>query len=103
MSCVNFGTVSAVSGSVHSAVGNAAGISNGNIYDETATVTVGDVLTPSAPKNGSDSATREQLTTESFYHEVLYWETDNWVIENGKLPYLSWYGEVEFDIEEEPV
>ena len=53
----------------------------------------GNATTPSV-RAGVEAATREQLTTESFYHEVLYWETKNWVIENGKLPYLSWYGEI---------
>ena len=100
MSCVSLGSISVVSGSVHPAIGSSSGISNGNVYDGASVFTLGgNPATPGA-RNGVEAATIEQLTTESFYHEVLYWETNNWAIENGKLPYLSWYGEIVTDTEE---
>ena len=100
MNCVTLGSVIAISGNVHPGVGSSSGILSGNVYDGASVFTLGgNPATPSA-RVGVAAATREQLTTESFYHEVLYWETKNWVIENGKLPYLSWYGEIATEPEE---
>ena len=89
--CLNLGSISAVNGeNVGYIIGKNEGVSNGNRYSSECAIGVnGTVYNPPA-QHGASKATADEVRTENFYLNVIYWNPEVWYFEDGKLPVLKW-------------